>query len=189
MSIRKCEVGNSSHSVVGMWCVLELRQVCIGLFFFFQAEDGIRDYKVTGVQTCALPISCRPVPRAAAVHARGQLAALERTGPCDVHADRPVPARAVHGYVRPAPSAGPGRTARLDRPAPGPARGCHGRCGGECPATAVAREPGAAATAGADGPAERAAPGWLALRRAEPGGDRKSTRLNSRHPVISYARL
>src|SRR2546426_9378813 len=27
-------------------------------FFFFQAEDGIRDYKVTGVQTCALPISC-----------------------------------------------------------------------------------------------------------------------------------
>src|SRR5256885_10665937 len=29
------------------------------LFFFFQAEDGIRDYKVTGVQTCALPISPR----------------------------------------------------------------------------------------------------------------------------------
>src|SRR5205807_2834326 len=28
-------------------------------FFFFQAEDGIRDYKVTGVQTCALPISFR----------------------------------------------------------------------------------------------------------------------------------
>src|SRR5256885_10711848 len=27
------------------------------LIFFFQAEDGIRDYKVTGVQTCALPIS------------------------------------------------------------------------------------------------------------------------------------
>src|SRR5256885_4436706 len=25
-------------------------------FFFVQAEDGIRDYKVTGVQTCALPI-------------------------------------------------------------------------------------------------------------------------------------
>src|SRR5436309_5622791 len=29
-------------------------------FFFFQAEDGIRDFHVTGVQTCALPISaCR----------------------------------------------------------------------------------------------------------------------------------
>src|SRR5215475_2746359 len=26
-------------------------------FFFFQAEDGIRDFHVTGVQTCALPIS------------------------------------------------------------------------------------------------------------------------------------
>src|SRR2546429_177217 len=29
-------------------------------FFFFQAEDGIRDVAVTGVQTCALPISARP---------------------------------------------------------------------------------------------------------------------------------
>src|SRR5216684_4776139 len=28
-------------------------------FFFFQAEDGIRDVAVTGVQTCALPISAR----------------------------------------------------------------------------------------------------------------------------------
>src|SRR5690606_39858478 len=32
-------------------------------FFFFQAEDGIRDFHVTGVQTCALPIL--PVPDAA----------------------------------------------------------------------------------------------------------------------------
>src|SRR5256885_5890426 len=32
-----------------MWCMHVF-------FFFFQAEDGIRDYKVTGVQTCALPI-------------------------------------------------------------------------------------------------------------------------------------
>src|SRR2546422_8326311 len=36
-------------------------------FFFFQAEDGIRDVAVTGVQTCALPISRlfdrRPPPR------------------------------------------------------------------------------------------------------------------------------
>src|SRR5690606_39986254 len=28
-------------------------------FFFFQAEDGIRDFHVTGVQTCALPISAQ----------------------------------------------------------------------------------------------------------------------------------
>src|SRR5216683_2818517 len=30
------------------------------VFFFFQAEDGIRDLIVTGVQTCALPISASP---------------------------------------------------------------------------------------------------------------------------------
>src|SRR3712207_7519957 len=29
----------------------------VSVFFFFQAEDGIRDIGVTGVQTCALPIS------------------------------------------------------------------------------------------------------------------------------------
>src|SRR2546430_11271096 len=30
--------------------------MCFVFFFFFQAEDGIRDLTVTGVQTCALPI-------------------------------------------------------------------------------------------------------------------------------------
>src|SRR2546421_4650075 len=56
----------SNHSI----CVLRLRgmkmfylsmfaeRFCF--FFFFQAEDGIRDLIVTGVQTCALPISDRP---------------------------------------------------------------------------------------------------------------------------------
>src|SRR5437667_5815714 len=33
---------------------------CFYFFFFFQAEDGIRDRDVTGVQTCALPISTHP---------------------------------------------------------------------------------------------------------------------------------
>src|SRR5437868_10114333 len=32
------------------------RYQCKFFFFFFQAEDGIRDRNVTGVQTCALPI-------------------------------------------------------------------------------------------------------------------------------------
>src|SRR5205085_7622641 len=36
------------------------------LFFFFQAEDGIRDLTVTGVQTCALPIY--PVAKGFATH-------------------------------------------------------------------------------------------------------------------------
>src|SRR5476651_2472488 len=34
-----------------------MRPALLCLFFFFQAEDGIRDIGVTGVQTCALPIS------------------------------------------------------------------------------------------------------------------------------------
>src|SRR5437016_6789506 len=34
------------------------------VFFFFQAEDGIRDWSVTGVQTCALPISLDVGPKA-----------------------------------------------------------------------------------------------------------------------------
>src|SRR5256885_12649746 len=43
--------GHSSTSLVSM------DRRSSSSFFFFQAEDGIRDYKVTGVQTCALPIS------------------------------------------------------------------------------------------------------------------------------------
>src|SRR5256885_8635006 len=51
--------------IVGNWCAFSKTSLwffsldailCSCCFFFFQAEDGIRDYKVTGVQTCALPI-------------------------------------------------------------------------------------------------------------------------------------
>src|SRR5256885_3003304 len=48
--------------MASLWRFVALFSSCISLsvncccFFFFQAEDGIRDYKVTGVQTCALPI-------------------------------------------------------------------------------------------------------------------------------------
>src|SRR5688572_32061004 len=41
--------GKAKEVIVMVYCV----------FFFFQAEDGIRDLTVTGVQTCALPISER----------------------------------------------------------------------------------------------------------------------------------
>src|SRR2546422_2691835 len=44
-------------------------------FFFFQAEDGIRDVAVTGVQTCALPISIIP---SSALGADGAVAPSER---------------------------------------------------------------------------------------------------------------
>src|SRR5256886_15802404 len=55
------------------------REDYVGEFFFFQAEDGIRDLTVTGVQTCALPIfiidfiDMRDEP-----HRRAVLSALER---------------------------------------------------------------------------------------------------------------
>src|SRR3712207_7416299 len=44
-----------------MFLFLYLLVVCF--FFFFQAEDGIRDIGVTGVQTCALPISTETLIR------------------------------------------------------------------------------------------------------------------------------
>src|SRR6266487_5412221 len=50
-------------------------------FFFFQAEDGIRDGRVTGVQTCALPISGGAAIElgggSVPVSAAAQIAALE----------------------------------------------------------------------------------------------------------------
>src|SRR5437016_11330312 len=58
-------------------------------FFFFQAEDGIRDWSVTGVQTCALPISspARPaksIPRERTDSAfRAPLDQVERNYPPD----------------------------------------------------------------------------------------------------------
>src|SRR3712207_7426355 len=45
---------------------------CLSIFFFFQAEDGIRDIGVTGVQTCALPISPSCVPSREAAAAPGK---------------------------------------------------------------------------------------------------------------------
>src|SRR5947209_15900071 len=45
-------------------------------FFFFQAEDGIRDIGVTGVQTCALPILFLALDHDAAFIVEGALASL-----------------------------------------------------------------------------------------------------------------
>src|SRR5205823_9076454 len=51
------QASRSSHRAIGL------------LFFFFQAEDGIRDKLVTGVQTCALPISFASINFLAALRA------------------------------------------------------------------------------------------------------------------------
>src|SRR5256885_5932408 len=71
----------------------------LDVLFFFQAEDGIRYYKVTGVQTCALPISTQSTwlpPTAPLAHwsmsadwlaaraAGGRIATRPRVGPTRV---------------------------------------------------------------------------------------------------------
>src|SRR5690606_40932263 len=63
--------------------------------FFFQAEDGIRDFHVTGVQTCALPISVPdPASESDPVKREGMIRALQYMGLQDgqpmtsIHVDR-----------------------------------------------------------------------------------------------------
>src|SRR2546430_12350940 len=49
---------NKSSKILSIFFNLRLYEYVLTVFFFFfQAEDGIRDLTVTGVQTCALPIS------------------------------------------------------------------------------------------------------------------------------------
>src|SRR5215475_14751118 len=70
------------------------------IFFFFQAEDGIRDFHVTGVQTCALPICWRPRPGAVVEGIRlGRLQAerLEPRRKRDLAAPHPGGGVADHG--------------------------------------------------------------------------------------------
>src|SRR5256885_4496519 len=63
-------------------------------FFFFQAEDGIRDYKVTGVQTCALPIFLDVE--------EGRVAALARQAQLELVAGEERPGRGQDPVQRPA---------------------------------------------------------------------------------------
>src|SRR2546429_5305136 len=59
-------------------CVRHLkRDSC---YFFFQAEDGIRDVAVTGVQTCALPI-CKPAARHVPVNGQSTAASAVNAEP------------------------------------------------------------------------------------------------------------
>src|SRR5256885_6085981 len=115
--------------VYSRWSVGEFQ--IMGFVFFFQAEEGIRDYKVTGVQTCALPIYFFATRTCA-----------HSAPPQDAHATTKNPdlrrRRRSGGRARKFLAVGAGNGALLDRQA-----------------------------------------GDL--------GDRKSTRLNSSHLVISYA--
>src|SRR5256885_12609545 len=55
-SARPCAASSGPAGSMGAIAPASARAAVCVLVFFFQAEDGIRDYKVTGVQTCALPI-------------------------------------------------------------------------------------------------------------------------------------
>src|SRR5256885_12896321 len=63
-------------------------------FFFFQAEDGIRDYKVTGVQTCALPIFSHKM-------LTQNLRMLERNGLVEREVHPTVPPRVEYTLTEP----------------------------------------------------------------------------------------
>src|SRR2546425_4020624 len=86
-------------------------------FFFFQAEDGIRDKLVTGVQTCALPISTAAANRIRQTRARA--------------ADKPGPCRPRGGVARPPPSPA-ANLARASGRARASARSEERRVGKEC---------------------------------------------------------
>src|SRR5256885_8239469 len=80
-------------------CWRHLATVVTLSFFFFQAEDGIRDYKVTGVQTCALPICLRRRHRGAG--ARVPQARRPRLHPQARHARSPERGARVRRALRP----------------------------------------------------------------------------------------
>src|SRR5256884_5080782 len=70
-----------------------MRRVTLFCIFFFQAEDGIRDVAVTGVQTCALPIYAESEPEPQRIVARSEVV-CESCGPVPpASACRPAPAR------------------------------------------------------------------------------------------------
>src|SRR2546429_5547361 len=85
-------------------------------FFFFQAEDGIRDVAVTGVQTCALPILPKivatpiaplalPEPRIAPRRVAPEVVAAALPGPAR---DRLAAGQGPGGTAGPAPGVFPG---------------------------------------------------------------------------------
>src|ERR1022692_2354364 len=111
------------------WVVAYLSLVCffVFCFFFFQAEDGIRDYKVTGFQTCALPIYCHGLQRVPAG--------------LNENASRIIES----GILREIGSAGPGEFPATDSPRRASALSADGQRGNP-----DGLPPGAAALAGRD---------------------------------------
>src|SRR2546427_7879540 len=133
------------------------------LFFFFQAEDGIRDLTVTGVQTCALPIY-KDEYEVARLHTD---AAFSQRIAGMFEGDY----RVVH-HLAPPSSAGKDEHGHLVKKSYGPWM--------RKAMEVLAKMKGLRGTA--------LDPfGRTEERRTERALDRKSTRLNSSHSQISYA--
>src|SRR5436309_9553035 len=102
----------SPDKCVHGWRALRLRYVSLGwitpvfyycvfacvfrvfFFFFFQAEDGIRDFHVTGVQTCALPIFLARLLDAGLLHEK-EMTVTGRTIGDEARAARETPGQKV----------------------------------------------------------------------------------------------
>src|SRR2546430_9852184 len=102
-------------------------EVAENIFFFFQAEDGIRDLTVTGVQTCALELGPRGYHRCVGLHQRRRTGAVPERRFVRREAEggrRPPPD--VAGGARPPRAARRGAAARAGGPPP-PGGGAPGR--------------------------------------------------------------
>src|SRR5207245_4336660 len=94
-------------------------------YFFFQAEDGIRDATVTGVQTCALPISEKSSARP-----KWSARKVRRRQPGTITAYSPAPRCADHSGTRNGPAkARPASVIRSEERRVG--KECRGRWGSE----------------------------------------------------------
>src|SRR5258708_23137652 len=142
-----------------------------GIFFFFQAEDGIRDDLVTGVQTCALPIC----------HAKHGSAntQLQGTNPWVLHSFTPFLVKKVKTQACVFSSSPFIGTARLRMQAMAYSL--------PCPLQAAPDLGQAWCANQRCTPSAMRAKTLSSVGTSAPHRDRKSTRLNSSHQIISYA--
>src|SRR6266496_4554915 len=100
-----------------------MNEIGILFFFFFQAEDGIRDLYVTGVQTCALPISTSQQRRPSAKQPPEQgyvTGRLHAGGDCGRRALEEVGPPRMRSWLYPGPRSAAAACERLATPAAAP---------------------------------------------------------------------
>src|SRR5256884_6409198 len=150
------------------------------LFFFFQAEDGIRDVAVTGVQTCALPISFYRLALDASKKRKSAMRALRTFRRLQFVVLPSVPAILVRGLCE-----HQSETASVANAAAQTLRHLELIFILRCDPEGAMSYSYLRATMGSTRIARRA--GKYPATSATADRDRKSTRLNSSHGYISYA--